>query len=443
KPTNGSLAAARSTNESVEVFVGTGSIIEPSGIIITNKHVIEGAALIRVTFHDKSEVPAQLIAAASLVDLALLKVNVPEPLPVLRFGNSDALKIGEPVIAIGNPLGLGTSVSTGVVSAVNRDLMRSPFDDFIQTDATINPGNSGGPLLDCAGDMIGVNTALLSNSKVLGSIGLGFALPSNEADFVANKLRNPETAEANWTGLHLQDLTAELAATFKMPDTSGAVVTGVDPGSPAAQAALVPGDVIKAVDQRELPDSRAILRAILALPIGQPISLTVWRDGQVMQATTRGQPWPHLKALRSEVLASADAVARVQQQGLGLHVVALTAADRQRLGLPPDAPGVTIDRVAAGSQAEARGLKPGEVIQQIGNQPVTDPAKLMQRLVYGNDPTGDLISVLVRGKAGPRWVALYVGRVHVMALVAAPPGQSIPGAAMNAAAALRQGGHTQ
>ena len=208
-------AAGKPDAEHIEVFVGSGSVIDPSGIIVTNKHVIQGAALIRVVFHDKSDVPAQLIAAANLVDLALLKVNLPHPLPTLQFDNSDAARVGQPVIAIGNPLGLGTSVTTGVISALNRDLMRTPFDDFIQTDASINPGNSGGPLLDCAGNMIGVNTALLSNNKLLGSIGLGFALPANDARFVASKLRDPENAMPNWIGLHLQDLTAELAMTLR------------------------------------------------------------------------------------------------------------------------------------------------------------------------------------------------------------------------------------
>ena len=150
-----------------DVFVGSGAVIDPSEIIVTNKHVIEGAATISVTFHDKSELPAQLIAAASFMDLAVLKVNMPRPLAALQFGDSDAVQIGQPVTAVGNPLGLGTSVSTGVVSALDRDLKQTPFDDFIQTDASINPGNSGGPLLDCAGNIIGIDTALVSNNKVL------------------------------------------------------------------------------------------------------------------------------------------------------------------------------------------------------------------------------------------------------------------------------------
>jgi len=266
--TNGeSGSAKKSANGTIAVFVGTGSVIDPSGIIVTNKHVIQGAADIKVTFSDKSTARAQLIAAASLVDLALLKVDMPQPLPTLQFANSDTLKLGQPVIAVGNPLGLGTSVSTGVVSALNRDLMRSPFDDYIQTDASINPGNSGGPLLNCAGEMVGVNTALLSNNKTLGSIGLGFAMPSHDAKIVASMLSHPETDRLGWIGLHLQDLKHGLARNFGYANgVAGAIVTYVDPNSPAGQANLWPGDIIMAVNGQALPDARAILRKKLLPP---------------------------------------------------------------------------------------------------------------------------------------------------------------------------------
>ena len=186
----GGKDAGQPPGEHFEEFVGSGVIVDPSGIIITNKHVIKDAAVIRVTFRDRTQAPAQLVAACALMDLAVIKVNVPRPLPTLEFADSDKLQVADPVIAVGNPLGVGTSVSTGVVSGLDRDLMRSPFDDFIQTDATINPGNSGGPLLDCDGKVIGIDTALLSNNKTLGSIGLGFAMPSNEVRFVASKLSN-------------------------------------------------------------------------------------------------------------------------------------------------------------------------------------------------------------------------------------------------------------
>jgi serine protease Do len=300
--------------EHTEVFVGSGAVVDPSGVIVTNKHVIQDAALIQITFNDKSQLPAQLIGAGALIDLALLEVHAAEPLPALQYGDSDALQLGQRVIAVGNPLGIGTSVSPGVVSGLDRNLMRSPLDDFVQTDASINPGNSGGPLLDCAGDIVGIDTALFSNSKTLGSIGLGFALPSNDVRFVAGKLIDPEHAVRKWIGLQLQDLTAKLAREFGRSDVGGAIVTGTDPDSPAARASLKAGDIITGADGQQLPDARAILRFVVAQPTGAPISLSIWHHGQIAHVTARGTPWPHIMALRSEVLVSAASVARARQR---------------------------------------------------------------------------------------------------------------------------------
>jgi serine protease Do len=435
--TNGEGESAKEPADGhIAVFVGTGSVIDPSGIIVTNKHVIQGAALIKVTFSDKSTASAELIAAGSLVDLALLKVDVPRPLPTLQFGNSDDLKLGQPVIAIGNPLGLGTSVSTGVISALNRDLMRSPFDDYIQTDASINPGNSGGPLLDCAGEMVGVDTALMSNNKTLGSIGLGFALPSNVAKFVASQLSHLETATPGWIGLHLQDLTSDLARTFGHPNMVGAIVTRVDPNSPAAQANLQSGDIIMGIDGRALPDNRAILRKITTTPIGKTIALSVWRQNHSEEATLQVKSWPHMMALRSQVLASPKDVALAQALGCGLHLAVLTDANRQRYHLTGE-PGVLIDQVFAGSEAQTMGFQAGDVIEKIGDMAVTKPDEVMARVSHGSAANGDVVALLVRGTSGTRWLTLYVGRVDVAQLVAAPDFLDEAGSARNAAAEPR------
>ncbi len=400
-----------------ETFVGSGAIINSAGIIITNKHVIKDAAIIRVMFSNRTEMPAQLIGAAALIDLAVLKVNVPEPLPTLSFGNSDALQVGQSVIAVGNPLGLGTSVSVGVVSARGRDLMRSPFDDYIQTDATINPGNSGGPLLDCDGNIVGIDTALLSNSTVLGSIGLGFALASNVTRFVADRLVNPDSGAPNWIGMHLENLSGRLATIFGWPDMSGAIVTSVEPGSPAEKAAIQPGDIIVGADGRGLNNASAILRFVVTRPVGQPISLLDWRDDQMTNVVVRGQHWPQMMALRSDVLASPASVAEAQAAGLGLHIVAMKGA-AQNGG---STPGVTVDAVTPGSQAADLGIQPGDEIERVDNKPATTPAAVMQQLARGSSADGDLVALLIHNKAGTRWVTLYVGRVYVAGLIARPP----------------------
>ena len=429
-------SAKKSATGQIAIFVGTGSVIDPSGIIVTNKHVIQGAALIKVTFSDKSTATAHLIAAASLVDLALIKVDVPRPLPTLRFANSETLKLGQPVIAVGNPLGLGTSVSTGVVSAVNRDLMRTPFDDFIQTDASINPGNSGGPLLDCAGEMVGVNSALLSNNKILGSIGLGFALPSNDAAFVARELSHPETATAGWIGLYLQDLNPGITRTFGYAGMEGAVVTRVVPNSPAAQAGLQPSDIIMGINGNALDDARAILRKIATFQNGDTIVIGVWRQARSIQAKLQVHPWPNMVALRSDVLASPEDVALAESKGCGMHLATLTDANRQSSQVGNE-PGVLVDQVAAGSGAETMGFQAGDVIERVGDVAVTTPEDVSAHVSRGNAVEGDLVSLLVRGPSGTRWLNLYSCRVDMAPLAATPESVNGPGSARNAAGAPR------
>ncbi len=399
------------------IFVGSGFIVDPSGLIVTNKHVIEDAAVIRVTFQNRVEVPAQLYAAAVEIDLAVLKVNLPNPLPTVRFGNSDALEMGQRVIAIGNPLGVGTSVSTGVISGQNRNLMRTPFDDYLQTDASINPGNSGGPLFDCSGQVIGVDTYLLSNNSQLGSIGLGFALPSNDVSFIVGKLLNPDYAAPNWIGLRLQDLTEELATVFGRPNVNGAIVTGVDPNSPAADASIGAGDIITALDGQTQLDSRAVQRDIIQVASGEPIVLSVWRDGHPMNVTLRGKPWPHMMALRGEVLASAASIAQAEDAGLGLHVTNITDEDRKRYDLA-NANGVLIDNVVPGSQAETMKFHAGDVIEQIGTQKAPTLAQVTSKLMIGGGTPGDLVALLVRDQLGSKWKTLWVGRLDPKDVVA-------------------------
>ncbi len=408
-----------SPEEHLEINDGAGAIIDPSGIVITNRHVIQNAAMIRIAFHDGSEVAARLIQASVLVDLAVLKVEPVKPLPALRFADSDALRVGQPVIAIGNPFGIGTSVTTGVVSALNRDFMRSPVDNLIQTDAAINPGNSGGPLLDCAGDIIGINTALASNNKALGSIGIGFAMPSNIVSYVAARLRHPETDSPDWFGLQLQDMTPSMAAAFHREHVGGAIVTAADRDSPAALASIEPGDLITAVDGREMFDSRAILRELVAKPPNEPAVLSVWRAGATKQVTVVGQRWPNLAMIRNEFLADAAAVARAQAQGTGMLLADLTPESRQHFGLDNET-GVLIYAVAEGSQAESAGLKSGDVIERVGDKVATTPAQVKQQLDHGSPVGEELVAILVHGKTRTRWVTLCVGRIDVGRLIAVP-----------------------
>ena len=405
----------------VELFVGTGFVVDPSGVIVTNRHVIQNAAMIRVTFHDGTQVPAQLIDASSLIDFAMLKVNVGHTLPVLHFADSDRVQLGQRVIAIGNPLGLGTSVSAGVISGVGRNLMKTPIDEFIQTDASINPGNSGGPLLECDGKVVGVDTALLSNNKVLGSIGIGFALPSNDVAITTLKLMNPVIAHPNWVGLELQDLSPMLAESFGDQATHGAIVAGVDPGSPAARAGLVPGDVITKIGNEPAINARTVERSVVVTPSEVPITISVWRAGNTRTVTLHGTDWPHMMALRGSVLASAKAVASVHAEGTGLHLADIDQALRKRFDLQQTS-GVVIDHVADGSEADTLGLTAGDVITMVGDQPATSAKAVDEHLEHAAAANGYLVPLLVHSKSKTWWATVYVCHVNIADLLAPEPG---------------------
>jgi len=299
--------------------------------------------------------------------------------------------------------------------------MSSPFDDYIQTDATINPGNSGGPLLDCSGRIVGINTALLSNSPVLGSIGIGFSVPANEAGYVANLLVNPQHSGTNWIGLHLQTLTARLAEIFGRPETTGAIVTSVVPGGPAAEAGIQPGDIIAGADSQALANAGAVMSYVVSRPVAQPVSLLIWRDRQMQEVVLRGKPWPNMTALRSDVLANPARVAEAQAAGLGLHL-APTATTRQTHDGPVS--GVLVDAVTPGSQADAVGIRPGNVIERVDGKPAHSPDAVMQEFARGAASDGDLVALLVNDGTNTRWVTLYVGRVYVSGLLATP---ALPG----------------
>jgi serine protease Do len=267
----------------------SGFIIDPSGIIVTNKHVIDGAIDIKVTLNSGDAVPGKLLAVAVMLDLAVVKVEVDQPLPALNWGNSENLRVGDSVLTIGNPLGLGMSVSVGIVSALNRDLQDTPFDSYIQTDAALNHGNSGGPLIDRDGAVVGIDTYLYNPEKAGGFIGIGFAIPADAAKFVVSRLLDPNKPEPGWLGVTLQDLTPELSDALRVHGAKGAIIAVVQPGGPASKAELRPGDVLSAIGAARQTDARAFMRAIVRTPVGQVVELTFWRGGkeQTVSATLR------------------------------------------------------------------------------------------------------------------------------------------------------------
>ena len=321
----------------VKVYA-SGFVIDPSGIIVTNRHVVDGALEMHVIFSNGDRVPARLLVAAAMLDVAVLKVDVDHPLPALKWADSDALQVGDPVLTIGNPLGLGMSVSAGIVSALNRNLHDTPFDSYIQTDAAINYGNSGGPLVDRNGDVVGVDTALYNPEANGGFIGIGFAIPSNLASFVVQFLLDPNHPKPGWIGVTLQDMNDRLAEALEVPRATGAIVSAVDPSGPAGQAGLRPADVLETIDGVQQSDSRAFMRSIVKIPR---------RDDGASHGLARRQAAGHHRHRRGMAqLYAGQGVMRAQaaQKMIetapdpGMRLAPITEQARKQYGLDPALP---------------------------------------------------------------------------------------------------------
>lgn len=402
-----------------ETFFGSGFVIGPNGIIVTNRHVIDGAAWISVGFTDRSQAEAQLIAACGLMDLAVLKVDVGRKLPYLSFGDSDVVRIGDPVLAVGNPLGLGVSVSAGIVSALNRDIMETPFDDDIQTDAAINHGNSGGPLINRYGQVIGVNTALTTLAPEGGSIGIGYAIPSDEAKYIVSKLLDPNASMPGWIGAHLQDVTSDLARAFGLSQPRGFIVTGTDPGGPARAAGLQTGDIILRFGELEPSDTRGLLRDILVMPLDQYVPVLIWRNGQQIELPVQVRAWPNLKEERGTMTADADSAQNARPPSLGLQLAPITEAERKQYSLAATQ-GVLVTGVDTETEAYDRGVAPGDVILKVENTPVASPDQV-DNLVQIARSQGRVVAMLVGGQHEPRWITLYFGSTKPSTGIGAPP----------------------
>ncbi len=353
---------------------GSGFVIDAAGYVVTNNHVAGEASEIAVTFADGRQLKARLVGRDEKTDLALLKVETETPLPAVAWGDSDALQVGDWVLAVGNPFGLGGTVTAGIVSARGRDIQAGPYDDFLQLDAPINSGNSGGPSFDMSGRVIGVNTAIYSPNG--GSVGIGFAIPAAVARPVIEELREKGHVERGWIGVSAQPLTPDIATGLGLPvGQEGALIAQLDPGGPAARAGLRQGDVVVAVEGRPINRLRELPRTIASLKPGSTAAIEVLRRGAATQvAVVVGSTRQTERAVR----ASAPLPASAETLGLGL--ASLSAELRGRLDLGPAARGVAIVQVRSGSQAEQAGLATGDLIVQIGGDAVDTPADIVAAL---------------------------------------------------------------
>lgn len=390
--------------------LGSGFVIDgKEGIIITNNHVIEGADEITANFNDGTKLKAELLGTDEKTDIAVLKVNPEKPLTDVSLGDSDKIRVGDWVMAIGNPFGLGGTVTVGIVSARNRDINSGPYDNFIQTDASINRGNSGGPLFNMDGEVIGINTAIISPSG--GSIGIGFAIPSKTAKRVIAQLREFGETRRGWLGVRIQEVTDEIADSLDMDQAMGALVAGVTEGGPAEKAQIEPGDVILEFDGKPVEHMRELPRMVAETEIGKAVDVVVLRRGKKVDLkVTLGR----LEEASAEEDNSSDqekdkpADKPAETEVLGMILSELDDAGREEFKIDAEVEGVLVKQVAPGSSAEEKRVQAGDVIKEVAQEPVATPADVIDQvkklkedgrrsaLLLLSNPNGELRFVPVR-----------------------------------------------
>ena len=381
-------------------FLGSGFVIDPSGIIATNRHVIEGATDILVTLQDNTLLRATLLAVADQIDVALIKVTAETPLPSLHFGDSDAVRVADHVIAIGNPLGLGGSVTRGIVSALNRDIRDTPFDDYIQTDAAINHGNSGGPLFNDRGEVIGMNTAIFSPEATSGSIGLGFAIPSNDVKYVTDALRSPGGMRLGTLDFRIQQVTPEIADALNMSKAEGVIVGGTTEGGGASKCGIMAGDIILRYGDLHVKDVRALARAIARTPSGTAVQLRIWRDDEPLVVTAT------VEEMRPAA-SSATALPAPAAAGPGWRLARIDDAARRAFGIDSGLNGVVVTQIDTDGAAAEAGLSAGDVVVQVQQEKVGGPEDVDRLIDLARKRQRHYAAVLVqRNSEGLRWIAM-------------------------------------
>lgn len=379
--------------------LGSGFIIDRDGHVVTNNHVVERADTVEVVLEQGRKLAATIVGTDPRTDLALLKVDSDQPLPHLDWGSSDDAQVGNWVMAIGNPFGLGGTVTTGVISARARDIGSGPYDDYLQTDAAINRGNSGGPLIDMRGRVIGVNAAIYSPTG--GSVGIGFAVPSAIAQEVITQLRETGKVERGWLGVQIQRVTEDIASSLGLPTAGGALVGDVTPDSPAAAAGVRVGDVILRFGGAGIEDLRDLTLAVARTPAGQQADMTVWRDGKEVVLT------PRIALLSEAGSGGEDPAGSSPEPGsLGLTLAPLTPETRARFAIAEDVEGALVADVAEGSPAFEHGLIPGDVILRVGDAEVSDPADVAAAVAKARESERDSVLVLRQRENSKTFLAL-------------------------------------
>ncbi|MCX2721915.1 Do family serine endopeptidase [Roseibium salinum] len=389
--------------------LGSGFVLDGTeGIIVTNNHVIEGADEVTVNFNDGTKLRADVLGIDDKTDIAVLKVDPPKPLKAVSFGDSDVIRVGDWVMAIGNPFGLGGTVTVGIVSARNRDINAGPYDNFIQTDASINRGNSGGPLFDMQGNVVGINTAIISPSG--GSIGIGFAIPAKTAIRVIDQLREFGETRRGWLGVRIQEVTDEIAESLGMGDARGALVAGVTEGGPAEKGKIEAGDVIIRFDGRRVATMRELPRMVAETAVGKEVEVTVLRKGKEVPIKVTLERLEENEVIETSTETEEQTPDKPvdKSEVLGMTLAELDDALRQQFSIDEDVTGVVITEVKPGSSAEEKRVMAGDVIKEVAQETVATPADVEAQIKKLKDegrrsallllanPTGDVRFVPVR-----------------------------------------------
>ena len=355
-----------------ETAQGSGFIISDKGLIVTNNHVITGASSITVVLHDGKTLQAKLIGADAKTDLALLKVKTDIKLKAVNWGNSDGVKVGNWAMAIGNPFGLVNTVTVGIVSARARDINAGPFDDFIQTDASINRGNSGGPLFNLKGEVIGVNTAIYSPSG--GSVGIGFAIPSALAENIVEQLEEYGRTIRGWLGVRIQTVTEDLASSLGLDRPYGALVASVIPNSPAEKAGIKPGDVILDFNGSEVTEMRKLPRLVAETKVNSKSNVTIWRNEKKksLKVVIAEMKEEEKEVKESKEKIDSEMLKSDYFEQLGITLSSITQDVRMRQNIPENVSGLLVTKVEQNTDAEIKGIRPGDIIQQINQVSIND-----------------------------------------------------------------------
>ncbi len=390
--------------------LGSGFVIDASGIVITNNHVVGDANDIMVIFTDGRKLKAEIVGKDPKVDVAVLRVKSDKPLKTVKFGDSDKMRVGDDVMAVGNPFGLGETVTAGIVSARNRNIDSGPYDNFIQTDAAINKGNSGGPLFNMAGEVIGINTAILSPSG--GSIGIGFATPSDSVEPVIAQLEKFGETRRGWLGVRIQNVDDSIAESLGLGAARGALVAGVDDRGPAKPAGLLTGDVIVKFDGKDIKESRDLPKLVASLPVGKEVDVVVVRKGQEITKTVKLGRLEDGEKAAAAVDASGEetnAEKKAMSKAFGMELSGLSDEARKTFRIKDGVKGVVIASVEANSPAAEKGLQAGEVIEEVNQLAVSQPgevSKTIEALKQAGKKSALLL--VANGNGDVRFVALAI-----------------------------------